>query len=1077
MKQSREEPKIEGSNSELLNETKIESMNILSKKCSIIIFIILSFLISAEAFHIEWRYGLSNQYDRMSFGASPAIINLGPDVNSIGGEPDQFMEIITGSDEYFPFTDSTGTSQGLWHCLDALGNLEWKVGTHTDESRSSVAVLDFINPGDGELEIVGGTTSGWNVETLDRFGSLIWTFPSPPHLNGPFMWHSSPAVTDIVPDVSGFEIVIGNNPCNAIYCFQADPSDGVDDGISFSVSAHSDCFYDYGTGSGIDGSDWDVLWFYETTGPVISTPAVGDIDADGDMDVVVGDGYSPTYSFFPTPGGNIYCLDGPTGTLRWIISTGGEDIVEASPAIADFDGDGDLEVIVGAFDNLLYLIDGDEDGDGTISAAEMTTFDMGDNVKSSAAIADVNGDGELEIIAADMSGRVVCLSYNPPTTVGLIWETNLDTAIVSSPAIAGENDDNAPWAEFCGNNQRTNCYPVLGDILSIFIATMNGDFCRLDGVTGSVIDVIHLGVHIHTSPVIADIDLDCELEAVFTVCNGAAGFIPDTIFCIGTGLFVQDCGVCELALAEPICPIGEPPIFTSCPQQTAQFMLAETTYWDYPDTFQTYSTVIVRNGDDGYTLNLMGGSSRMNFQRAGWDTFDVSIWNNWNNGDTVLVILDSLITAGHCTTVVNESLSFVVDLEPPTISPVPSPSILSSGETTFDLNADDNIAGIWWSLMYTVPIIIHPDGARDTLPAIGGIDSFTITNLGEDDTLILNIRICDSIFDYGCSCPPNCTTYTLIYPIAGIGPIAEDILPDGISACIDQQIWIEITDSDGVDSSTILVVINNDTLGCYSPNLIFSDDTLIFLPDSDFWSNNETVNVVLIFADDNYGNVLQNNPSWTFYLDFQAPLAELITPADSDTVADIHQSIEIDFTDNLAGVLVDSSWFEIRGRIFSLDDVLANITSDSLTGRVLFSPDDFSMLWFPGETVDIALHLCDNPDTCGPNCADYNWQFFILPDFGCARMPNPFTPNSDEQNDFCQFNFPGMIYKDADIYIYDIYGVLVKDISVNATSEAKIQSRWYGKDVKGKQVPIGIYLYVIEVDGEVVCEGTVTVAR
>ena len=1048
-------------------------MKILLNKCNFVFFILLSVVITANAFHIEWRYGLHNQYARMSFGASPAVADLGPDVNSVGGEPDNFMEIVTGSDEYYSYFSSLG----VWRCIDARGNLEWLVGTYTDESRSSVAIMDFINPGDGNLEIAGGTTSGWNMEAMDRFGNLIWTFPSPPHTSGPFMWHSSPAIADIVPDVPGYEIVIGNNPCDALYCFQADPSDGVDNGIHFSVADHSYCFYDYITDGGTDGIDWDVLWVYNTLGPVISTPAVGDIDADGDIDVVFGDGYSPTYELFPTAGGNIYCLDGPTGILRWRIPTGGEQIVEASPAIADFDGDGDLEVVVGAFDGLLYLIDGDEDGDGTISASEMTTFNMGHNVKSSAAIADVNGDGNLEIIAADMGGRVVCLSYTPPTTVNLIWDIHLDAAIVSSPAIAGRNYDSTPWAEFCGNNKRTNYYPIRGDVLSIFIATMGGDFCRLDGITGSVMDSVHLGTHIHTSPVIADIDLDCELEAVFTVCNDPDGFIPDTIFCIGTGIFVEGCGVCAPAIVEPICPVAEPPIFTSCPQQSANFMLAETTYWDYPDTFRTYSTVIVHNGDDGYTLNLMGGSNRMNFNRAGWDTFDVSIWNNWNDGDTVLITLDSIITAGDCTTAVNESLNFIVDLRPPTISPIPPPSVLTAGENSFDLNASDNIAGVWWSLLYTVPIIVHPDGTRDTLSAIGGMDSFTVTNLGGDDTLLLCVRICDSILDYGCSCPPNCTTYTLVYPISGEGPIAEHILPNGISACQDQQIWIAISDSDGVDSSTILVAINNDTLACDSPNLLFSNDTLIFSPDSDFWSNNETVCVELISADDNHGNILQNNPQWIFYLDFQPPSAELIIPTDSDTVANIHQNIEIDFTDNLAGVLVDSSWFEVEGRIFSLGDVMDNISSDSLAGQILFNPDNFSMVWFPGETVDISLHLCDSPDTCGPNCADYNWRFFILPDFGCLRMPNPFTPNDDEQNDFCQFTFPGMIYKNADIYIYDIYGVLVKNISVPASSDAKLKSRWLGDDENGKRVPIGIYLYVIEVDGEVVCEGTVTVAR
>ncbi|HDG67733.1 MAG TPA: hypothetical protein ENG11_01130, partial [candidate division Zixibacteria bacterium] len=196
------------------------------------LIVILLWAAAGYGFTVKWRFGLWYQYDRMSFGASAALANLGPDVNSVGGEPDQYWEVIIGSDEYGIF-HAGAYMVGAWRCIDALGNLEWIKDTQTDEARSSVAVGDFVNPGDGEPEIFGGTTSGWNVEAMDRFGNFLWTFPSPPIADGDYVWHSSPAVADIVPDVDGYELVIGNNPCSALYCFQADPSDGADDGILF----------------------------------------------------------------------------------------------------------------------------------------------------------------------------------------------------------------------------------------------------------------------------------------------------------------------------------------------------------------------------------------------------------------------------------------------------------------------------------------------------------------------------------------------------------------------------------------------------------------------------------------------------------------------------------------------------------------------------------------------------------------------------------------------------------------------------------------------------------------------------
>ncbi|MCD6531487.1 gliding motility-associated C-terminal domain-containing protein [bacterium] len=95
----------------------------------------------------------------------------------------------------------------------------------------------------------------------------------------------------------------------------------------------------------------------------------------------------------------------------------------------------------------------------------------------------------------------------------------------------------------------------------------------------------------------------------------------------------------------------------------------------------------------------------------------------------------------------------------------------------------------------------------------------------------------------------------------------------------------------------------------------------------------------------------------------------------------------------------------------------------------------------------------------------------------CLSLPSPFTPNGDGINDFCQFTFPDMMFSPAVIRIYDIHSVLVKDIQVPLGWAAKSAARWYGKDNSGKPVPQGVYLYEIEQNGEVICTGTVTVAR
>ncbi|MCJ7630789.1 PQQ-binding-like beta-propeller repeat protein, partial [Candidatus Bathyarchaeota archaeon] len=348
--------------------------------------------------------------------------------------------------------------------------------------------------------IVAGTTSGWVVEAIERTGVFKWTFPSPPQRNGPFAWHSSPAIADLDPTVSGLEVIIGNTFQGFVYALDGDNRDGVNDGITADISW-------YPVPGGTEGKDWDVLWIYQTGGSIISTPAIGDVDNDGCLEVMIG-----------SADGNIYCLNGRTGLLEWKYTTGGK--VDASPALADFELDGDLEVVIGSADGKVYFIDGDENGNGIIDASEVTFFSTEGAVYSSAALGDVDNDGNIEVIVGSSDFKVYSFDYNPTTnTVALNWFRATGGPVVSSPALADRTSVGVydkDWPMFRNNPERTGFYgPAPSGELDIYVGSDDSYLYLLDGHTGAVIDRFQTYGPIHTSPSVADVDGDEHLEIAF----------------------------------------------------------------------------------------------------------------------------------------------------------------------------------------------------------------------------------------------------------------------------------------------------------------------------------------------------------------------------------------------------------------------------------------------------------------------------------------------------------------------------------------------------------------------------------
>ena len=360
-------------------------------------------------------------------------IPTSPAVGDIDGDGDLEV-IVLGMDRRIHAWHHNGAKVAGWPISQWDGDPLWRGG------RSSPALGDIDN--DGLPEVVVGTMSPMENGQQDQ-NATVWAIngdstvvPGFPVQTEQHI-HSSPALGDL--DGDGYlEIVVGTG-------------NGISEGRENIVYAWN---HD-GTPLQTSGGQ---PWPRETSNTVLAPPALGDIDGDGELEVVVGEG-----GYDITKNNKLYAWNADGSLVpgfpvlvpspsTW---EDGSLPLQNTPILADFDGDGTIEILVNPMNGWGFVV---IEPNGTVS--DQYGHPMRQGLWASPMVDDIDNDGLLEIVAAsgdaNKNGEI------------RIWDEN------------GAATSLAPWPMFHHDIARTGLYtapsipPALGFSDRVYVFHQQG---------------------------------------------------------------------------------------------------------------------------------------------------------------------------------------------------------------------------------------------------------------------------------------------------------------------------------------------------------------------------------------------------------------------------------------------------------------------------------------------------------------------------------------------------------------------------------------------------------------------------